>query len=154
MTWIAWTLAAFPLSAAGHAMLSRIPLPGNAVAKFLGVGGVVGLILVMRLFYRDGLSLPLLAAIALYAFLCELYIFAFTFVISSVSVAILCDLKISHVMRHTNESNGEEMTARRLRRLKENGFLIEEHGRYLLTKKGRFLVSSMRFLRRTFRHES
>src|SRR5215204_6271304 len=72
-----------------HSLLVRMRLPGSSVFKFLAVGGIAGLCLLGHLLLLDAPTHGMLAALAGYAFLCELYLFLFTMVMTSVSVRLM-----------------------------------------------------------------
>src|SRR5207302_6216679 len=88
-----WIGPYFLAAAGGHALLTRTPLPGNSVAKFLLAGAASGLGLVGHLFAVYGVGMAAFSAIAAYAFACELYLFLFTMTASSVSVKLLLTLR-------------------------------------------------------------
>jgi hypothetical protein len=147
-------LAYFLAAVAAHAILARLDMPQNIVSRFLLAGIASGLMLIWHSIRIAGLGVSSLAGIALYAFLCELYIFLFTFVISSVSARILFsmlsgplsagDLEISY------DASG--MVAQRLTRLKETGLLRDFDGALRLTQKGRRLHRAFLALKRFFGH--
>src|SRR6266508_4072076 len=85
--------AYFATSVAGHALLCRLPLSGNPVLKFVCVGAVVGLGMAAHAFMQFGLAPETWTALIVYAFACELYVFLFTMVSSSVSASLLLTLK-------------------------------------------------------------
>src|SRR5262245_17264170 len=93
MMTLLWVVPHFVAAVAGHALLARTRLPGNSVAKFLLAGGLLGLALAAHRLALDGLCLSSVAALAAYAFCCELYVFLFTMVGSSISVKLLLSLR-------------------------------------------------------------
>jgi hypothetical protein len=90
--WILWTAAYFIFAVGIHALTCRI-LSGNRVIKFL-VGGssVVGLLAFHLLILNSSLWV-FFSSLTIYAFLCELYIFLFTLVGSSISAKLLVTLR-------------------------------------------------------------
>lgn len=154
MNWFIWTLSAFAFAVLLHALLTRIPLKGNSLLIFLSAGGVVGFSLALALLRNEGPSVTMLAGITLYAFLCELYIFSFTFVISSLSVAILLALARNHGIERMREASGDEMTQRRIQRLTLTGLITNHHGMLRPSSKGRLVSSLLRVCRRIFKHDS
>ena len=92
-----------------------------------------------------------MAALALYAWLCEFYIFLFSFVRSSLSAEILIRLRANSL---PPAHQRPELTQLRLGNLERNGFLQLRPGHLILTAKGRICVSLYRALRAFFRHEA
>src|SRR5262245_31456185 len=91
--WIVAPLLAFVLSVLLHGLAARVPMQLDSVRRFLLVGTLVGGGLLAFSTLSFGYSIQTLALAALYAFLCELYIFCFTLVLSSVSVTMLILLR-------------------------------------------------------------
>ena len=99
-----------------------------------------------------GISWPAaLAGMTAYAFACELYIFTFTLVTSSVSVSLLLSrLAPSQSVQRAPTLSPEAMVRRRLDNMAEAGLLRARDGRYFLTPKSQRLVRLHRQLRRFF----
>jgi|SRR3990172_3332658 len=154
--WGVWAIIVFVGALAGHAALCRLPVSGNNVAKFLGVGGLAGILLSTYLISVYGLALTTWAGLFLYMFLCELYIFSFTLVHSSVSASLLIALRAGALtdqeihMRYSDE----RMVDLRIGKLLANGFLREGDSGYTLTDRGRLLLAIFRRLRGFFRHSA
>ena len=124
--WIIYSAAIFLLAVITHAILIRIfPLTGRLVlfiisGSLLGLGLVALIVTEYRFF-----SVQLFSAICMYSFLCELYIFVFSSLLSSISMNIL-----SMLYGHRKESiditkiySGEKMVSIRLARLTKLGML-------------------------------
>jgi hypothetical protein len=138
-----------------HGVAMRLPVRMDAVLRFLLVGVPIGIAIVVWA-ARNGFTAHALAATALYAFLCELYIFCFTLVIGSISVATLVPLRESDVDETVflARADTSAMVQVRLARLVKNGFVLRKDGRYALTPKGMRLHNVFTALRRFFRHDA
>ena len=90
---IVLALVTFVLAVLLHGLVMRVPLRLDSVRRFLLIGGPLGVVLVAVSLARFGPTLPGISAILLFALLCELYIFLFTLVLSSVSATILIMLR-------------------------------------------------------------
>ena len=134
----------------------RAPLRLDSVRRFLLTGVPLGMVLVVVSLARFGPTLPGIAAILLYALLCELYIFLFTLVLSSVSATILIMLRRGPVQPSALASFYEprEMVKLRLDRLLNNDLVERASGRFSVTEKGERLHRLFTGLRRFFGHES
>lgn len=152
--WGAWVLVYFAAAMAGHAVACRLPLSGNIVAKFLAVGSILGLIMGGHMVLVSGVAFESLTALLVYAFVCEVYIFLFTLVISSVSASLLVTLNGGGLTdaeidrRYSNTS----MVERRIEQLLAVDLLGMSASGYMLTARGRQLSSMCESLRRFFRH--
>ena len=138
-----------------HACLVRVAGSLNKVVAFLATGGLVGLALVVyEIVWSAHTTLESLAALAVYAAACELYIFAFTLVVSSVSVAVLTALDggplSEDALEHHDSSRA--MVETRLERLAMAGCVDLRDGVCLVTPRGRALAGAFERLRRTFGH--
>lgn len=101
--------------------------------------------------HKPELGLAAQTALTLaYAFGCELYIFLFTFVTSSVSVALLVS-KFDGVGASTLVP--DEMVAHRLSDMTTAGLLTTEAGQFYITPKSRTILKIHQCLRRFFRHD-
>ena len=139
-----------------HGLAMRAPLRLDSVRRFLLIGVPLGVALVAVSLARFGPTLPGIAAILLYALLCELYIFLFTLVLSSVSATILIMLRRGPVQPSALASVYEprEMVKLRLDRLLKNDLVERASGRLAVTEKGERLHRLFSGLRRFFGHES
>lgn len=154
MSWL-WQAAAFFLIAVlGHALTCRWGTRGSSVPKFILNGCLIGLVLIGRSGWLRGVTAERLALLSSYAFLCELYLFFFTFVRSSISAALLFALKQKPLSEiEIDESHSDtSMVEGRVRMLCEAGFLVPADSGYSVSRKGGFLVASFRFLQSFFRH--
>ena len=139
-----------------HGLAMRAPLRLDSVRRFLLIGVPLGVALVAVSLAGFGSTLPGIAAILLYALLCELYIFLFTLVLSSVSATILIMLRRGPVQPSALASVYEprEMVKLRLDRLLKNDLVERASGRLAVTEKGERLHRLFSGLRRFFGHES
>lgn len=149
---------AYFLSALGaHAVTARLHASGNRVQQFLLIGFTGGVAMIFHLGRLPATPMAAtLAAMVTYAFACELYIFLFTFVTSSVSVALLvagARQAEPGQMRQTSLSPAE-MVEQRLQMLAASGLLDRHEERYHLNGRSRAIVAIHRALRRFFRHDS
>jgi Na+(H+)/acetate symporter ActP len=136
-----------------HGLL-RLPL--DSVRKFLLVGTPIGVLLMIAVVALGGMAIPAFAAIALYAFLCELYVFCFTLAMSSISATTLVKLRNGPVpvARLTAIYRPSEMVKLRLDRLLQSGFLTMQSGRLVLTERGRRLHATFAKLSGFFDHSA
>jgi hypothetical protein len=141
------TLAAFVLAILGHAALRRAAPRVGSVGGFLLVGALMGAGLAGLLAQRDGLALHSWAALASYAFACELYIFLFSSVSSSVSASFLYRLRSGK----PPAVSGTAMVARRLERMLSAGILEKTSSGYRATARGARLLRAYRSLRGFFK---
>jgi hypothetical protein len=153
--WFVGVLLGLMFAVGGHAILCRAPIPLNGVTRFLLIGGLVGVGLVWWLLYRYGLAAPQAwAGAAVYAFCCELYVFLFTFAMSSVTANLLAKLSRRDLTDKEIEQlyDSRHMVATRLDRLVTVG-LVDEGPRGLsLSPEGARTVATFRRLRGLFRH--
>ena len=153
---ITLALAAFALAVLLHGLAMRVSMKLDSVRRFLMVGIPLGLALTAFSLGRFGLTLPGFAAILLYAMLCELYMFCFTLVLSSVSATMLILLRQGPVQASALASVYEprEMVKLRLDRLIKTGFIERASGRFCMTRKGERLHLIFTRLRKFFGHVS
>lgn len=138
-----------------HAAMCRLSALSSITAFFVvGViaGGGLGLGL-----YGLGASLgDIVVALLVFAFASELYLFAFTAVLGSISANILVlalDKPVSD-RELVERYSGETMAALRLERARSAGLVraIQEH--LELTPNGRLLAGIFLWLRRFFGHDA
>jgi DNA-binding HxlR family transcriptional regulator len=136
-----------------HGLATRLPR-GNPIGKFLLVGGAGGLALACHLLQTSGLTLATAAGLMAYAFACELYLFAFTLVASSVSARLLLLLREGELSRAQIQGMYDTagMVERRLARLVAAGLLVRHGSAYRVTPKGRRLLGVFLALKGFFRH--
>ena len=151
---ILFALAAFILAVMLHGLAMRLPMRLDSVRRFLLVGAPLGLALAVLAMTWFGFTLEAVAAILLYALLCELYMFCFTLVISSVSVTMMIMLRQGPVASAELVSTYDphEMVQLRVDRLLKTGFVERDHSRLKVTPKGMNLHGSFTALRRFFGH--
>jgi hypothetical protein len=153
--WFFGALLGLMMAVVGHAVLCRASVPLNGVTRFLLIGGLVGVCLVWWLLHRYGATAPQTwAAAVVYAFCCELYVFLFTFAMSSVTANLLAKLS----QRDMTDTDIEQlydschMVATRLDRLVAIGLVDERPAGLRLTIEGARMVRTFRRLRGLFRH--
>lgn len=148
---ILWAMTYFTAAAAVHAIFVRLPLKGDSVSKFVLVGGAFGVGLALHVLISFASPLLGIAALVGYAFACELYLFLFTLVGTSVSVRILLTLRdramtpdeIHALYANDNMVNG------RIARLRSVGLLKPDD---CPSPRGRRLVAAFLALKRFFGH--
>jgi hypothetical protein len=145
-----WAVAYFAAAVVLHALLSRLPR-GNPITKFLLVGGAAGIALIWHLF-ATGASLAALAAVLTYAFACELYLFLFTLVASSISVRMLLLLRDKSLSASEIQAlyDTTGMVQRRLERLVAAGLLQQHFDHYQISDRGKRVVRIFTTLKRSF----
>jgi hypothetical protein len=133
----------------------HLPLRIDSVRRFLLIGIPIGGALVIFSMVTFGLAIHAFASILLYAFLCELYIFCFTLVISSVSVTMLMLLQQTpmEISTFTRTYDPREMVNLRVDRLIKYGFIERKGTQFVVGSKGMRLHRVFGILRRFFRHE-
>jgi hypothetical protein len=149
-----WPVAYFLGAVAGHALLTRLPLAGNSVSKFLLGGGLLGMGLCYHAWSLFGWQLAAAALLVSYAFMCELYLFLFTMISSSVSVKLLLTLRERDLAKPEIDKlyDAAGMVERRLERLLAVGLLEGDRTAYRVTGRGRKMVNTFRALKHFFRH--
>lgn len=147
-------LAAFVPAVLLHGLIMRAPMQVDSVRRFLVVGVSLGVALATFLLTQFGFTSHGFAAILLYALLCELYLFCFTLVISSVSATMLIMLRQGPIesagLASTYDPN--EMVQLRVGRLIKTGFVERNGGRLAVTLKGAKLHRMFTRLRQFFGH--
>jgi membrane-bound ClpP family serine protease len=154
--WCLLPFAYFLLALGGHALFARLHASGNRVPQFVLVGSTCGLALVFHLSkLSETPATAYLAAVVVYAFACELYIFLFSFVTSSVSVALLVagTRQAGPDQAEPASLSPTEMVEQRLRMLGDSGLLDRRQECYHLNGRSRMIVAVYRALRRFFRHD-
>ncbi|MCC7368889.1 MAG: hypothetical protein IT306_10730 [Chloroflexi bacterium] len=153
--WLVLSLGAFLLAIGCHLVVVRLPLPISNVIRYVVGGGAVGVLLALALLVLYGISSEVVAGLALFAFLSELYIFLFTLVISSVTVSMLLRLRQGPLPEAvlTEEAQSSAMVAMRLEQLERNGFIRTEGGRYVPLSSAQRLTAAFVALRTILGHE-
>ena len=148
-------LTALVVSVIVHLCATRLWPRQNHVFTFLISGFVVGVILLLILL-KTRSRLEALEAALIYAFACELYIFLFTFVVTSISVAILVWLKedgrLPESRMEAAQDDGD-FVGGRINRMVESGIFQKKDEQLSLTAKGRILLAAYKGLRSFFGHQ-
>lgn len=159
--WFIISLVSFILAIIFHAVLSRLVPSANRVFLFLILGTAVGsgLIYLNHINYNF-FSIETAASALLYAFLCELYLFLFTFALASISANLLQHMSIRSLSASEIDAiyDSRKMVLNRYNRLISNGLIvmdsagIEGEG-FVISPKGLKLLNSLNFLRKIFKHD-
>src|SRR5262245_3974450 len=146
--WLIPSVTAFLTSVLLHAVAIRLAERAGAVATFVALAGVIGLVLIAYCAGSYGLTPVTLAATLSYAFACEFYIFLFTLVGNSVSFGLLTKLA-----RHPLEAaeiaafdRAEAMVARRFEQLERANLVTAGPAGFRLTARSERLVRIFSFL--------
>jgi hypothetical protein len=153
--WFVGALFGLIIAAMGHAGLCRASMPLNVVTRFLIAGALVAACLVWWLLSRYGATAPQTwAGAAVYAFCCELYVFLFTFAMSSVTANLIARLSRYDMTDSDIEKlyDSRHMVATRLDRLVTVGLIEDLPSGLQLTTEGTRMVRIFRWLRDFFRH--
>lgn len=144
-------LPAFAAAVGLHALAVRLPLRMDSVTRFAIVGGLVAVLLGLHVLCA-GPSLAGVAALAVYAFACELYLFLFASIGTSVSARILLTLRdaprTAAELERLYASAG--MVEARFEKLRAVGLLAPAGS--CLTPRGRCLARLFLVLKQFFRH--
>jgi len=148
----AFALAAVVL----HSVLTRLPIPGNVVVRFVAAAAISGVTLTA---FVVAVHLPVdqaISVVLIYLLMCELYTFLFTFAMTSVSVGLLLALRSGSNSEGDLEEryNATAMVEARMTRLITNGFLRlrADNDDYVVTPRATRVVAIFRFLRTLFRN--
>ena len=147
----------FVSAVAGAGLWARLSPGGSRVRQFLitGIVGGAGLATGLALRTPRADAADWLAEAAAYAFACELYVFLFTFVGSSVSVALLVErLETAPPRRPVETLDPVAMVECRLATMHNAGVLEATPPAYRLNNRSRLILRVYRALRRLFRHET
>lgn len=152
--WVLLPVGAFAVAILLHGLVVRLALRVDSVRRFLLVGFPIGIFVVASAFALFGMTIRGFAAIFLYAFLCELYMFVFTLVLSSVSATMLIMLRRRSVKASafTSAYDPREMVFLRLERLLRNGFVERVDGRLAVTSKGMTVHKAFKRLQQFLGH--
>jgi hypothetical protein len=156
MSWWITAPVAFLAAVGVHAVLRRRRAGLSNVLAFLVAATGVGLGLIACV-WRVGVGrTEAITIILLYGFLCELYIFLFTLVHSSVSASLLLTLAVRSETTDTElerEYSAAWMVQNRLKKLEANRFVdAGTGGFYHVTQKGEATIRLFENLRKFFRH--
>ena len=159
--WFFISLMSFILAIISHTILSRLIPYANRVILFMVVGIAVGSSLIyLNHTYYNLFSIEMAASTLLYAFLCELYLFLFTFALASISANLLQHMSIKSLSANEIEAiyDSRKMVLNRYNRLISNGLIImdsagiEGEG-FIISPRGLKLLNSLNFLRKIFKHD-
>jgi hypothetical protein len=148
-------LGAFVASVILHLCATRLWTRQNRVFSFLISGFVVGFIL-LEVLLKTRSRIEALEAALIYAFACELYVFLFTFVVTSISVAILVWLREDGRLRESRTETAQDdddFVGGRIKRMVESGIFQKKEEQLNLTAKGRILLIAYKGLRSFFGHQ-
>jgi hypothetical protein len=120
---------------------------GRGVVRFLMVGAVAGVGLAATLAIAAVHPYEAVAGLLVYAFLCELFIFLFTLVGGSISVAILLRVYRRQPLRVRSERETKYGVTSRLDNMERTGLIARAGNRYSLTERGAALLRRARRLR-------
>lgn len=133
-----------------HGLLGRIGRPRNSILRYLSVWGVGNLALMVSFWGQEVSRIEWFAGFALFAFLGEIYVFLFTFVMSSVSAAIL--MKSSSLQNEFPDEEPRKMVEKRIATLVRVGLLQISTKGQELTSRGRCVLKIYQTLRILFGH--
>ncbi|WP_454645548.1 hypothetical protein [Bradyrhizobium liaoningense] len=148
------TLIVFASAMVAHAIICRLPVGLNIVFRFVIVGGILGLVWTWWLYDNFGLAPPFWAGVLVYGLYCELYVFLFTFAMSSISANLLVSLSRRAMTAAEIEQlyDSRAMVSSRIDRLVAVGLFDETPAGLELTAKGVRTVRTFGRLRAFFRH--
>jgi hypothetical protein len=150
--WLLLSMAAFAASVLIHAVALRLFERTGAVTAFVVIGGAIGALLFGYCGLRYEFAPTTITAVLTYAFVCELYIFLFTFVGNSVSFALMakldgCPLKPAEIAGFYRT---EAMVERRFEQLELAKLIVRGQAGWRLTARGKRIVQVFSFLRSAF----
>lgn len=150
------SIGAFVSAVLSDALVSRLLVGLTFASRFLIVATILAVCLCSALF----ISAPVvdnrtISAVALYAFLCELYLLTISLVSNSVSVTLMirCAKNGRKPMPLDIACDSGQMVQQRVVALMQTGFLTEHERVYVVTEKGRTLLAIVDGFRRVFRHQ-
>jgi len=152
--WFALAVAYIIAAVLAYGVVARLPLRSNFLFKFLACGGLFWVGLAIHEVAVYGATILTLAALLLFAFVWELYIFLFAMISTSVSVGLLRRVNQAPVSAEqiVQRYSTEFMVESRLDRLVTDGYLRPDGGSYSLTPRAEFVLNSFNILRSFFRH--
>ena len=151
--WFHDSCCALILAIGANAVFRRVR-SGNSVTQFVLTGAVIGVALIAWLISNLGFTVEMLAGLLLYGFGCELYIFVFTLVVSSLSARTILRLRGQDLPAEAvhNFYDNAVLVSTRLDRLEQAGFVQRSGDRYELTPKGHLTVHAFNGFRKVLRH--
>ncbi|MDQ6670579.1 MAG: hypothetical protein M3069_07460 [Chloroflexota bacterium] len=153
--WLVTTTLAFVAAIAAHAGLSRVAGPPlNMVTRFVAPGVPIGVALLVVLILGGSSVIQVVAGLLCYALACEVYLFVFTMITSSISVSLLLKLRNRRASWAELDAEYSEsaMVDGRMAKLVANGLMTSTRSGFTVTTRGEALVRSFDRLRRFFRH--
>ncbi len=153
--WLVTAYGYFAFALVLHSVLVRVFHRRGAFFNFLIAGSLSGAVLLAQLATRS-FDHAAVATLLLYALGCELYIFLFSMVSTSVSVSILLSLGAHSITEPELQRvySSRDMVAHRLERLVTGGFLAPSpDGGYRITSSGQRFIARFRYLRAFFGHQ-
>lgn len=153
MGWLGLTGIAYLAAILGQAALLRWRVLSNGMLAFLACGTPAGATMVVVVF-RLYPSMSAWAGTLLYAFLCELWMFAFSSIFSSISANLMLHLRTRAMRRSEIDLlyDNVGMVRRRISWLCEIGAAEELDSRLKPTPRGRRLAGIFNGLRAFFGH--
>src|SRR3989338_4314087 len=138
MAWL-YLFASCFLALIGHALVCRLRPSGNSVLHFFPSGITGFTMLVTALLLLECQASLIWACFFIYAFFCELYVFAFTFVANSISLQILFMLRGRDLSRADLDGiySSKTMVSPRIQRLVDTGLVGKSGNAYVSTQKGK-----------------
>ena len=143
-----------------HSIYLRVIPSANRVKSFIALGIPFGIILIIVCIAKYGMLSPSAwAPVFLFAFLCELYLFLFTFALASISANLLSNMYSKPMSFKDIELLYDErqMVLMRFNRLISSGLIVlisvgHEGEGYAVTAKGEKLLKILEYLRNAFKH--
>lgn len=153
MAWLGYAFITFVVAVLSQAIVTRVGLLGNAFNSFMAVGGCLGVALMVQMFRYHTIDIAVAATLT-YGLLCELFIFTFTFVGSTVSANLL--IRISRRPMNRDEIDGlyddREMIKQRIEGLINARLLAEQNGSLSVTARGAAITKGFYAAQRLFSH--
>jgi hypothetical protein len=151
--WLGYSLLAYVAAVLGQAAMLRWHVLRNGMVAFLACGTPIGLVLAMALFHRYSGTLAW-AGTLLYAFLCEVWMFAFSSTFSSVSATLMLHLRARAMQRSEIDFlyDNRGMIQRRIGWLLQIGAAEERNSRLEPTRLGMRMAGAFNALRAFFGH--
>ena len=126
----------------------------GSVSRYLSICIAAGLALMATLGVSTGYSFDSAAALLAYAFLSELFVFLFTLVDGSISVAMLLRAYRGQPLRADSESDLDRAVRSRLMNMTSAGLIVQVKNRFHLTERGESVLRIARRLRQFFCHRT
>jgi hypothetical protein len=153
MIWLFSVLSVFGATVLSHGILGWLGFPRNSVFRYISVW-VIGALFLFAWFRSQEVSdFERLASFALFAWLGELYVFLFTFVISSISAAILMEPDCARAeFADFGQKDPKKTMEKRMAGLIRLGWIRSDPEKLEPTVQGRLLIRAYRSLRWLFCH--